>query len=74
MVNQKMGIPNPDEYPDWKPEELPKRFTRKELQELSQRACKLKNIIDNPYWKRAYERLEDAANILDAFMARTEEK
>jgi len=74
MSDQKVGIPNPDEYPDWEPENIPKRFTRKELQELSQRAYRIKNIVDNPHWKRAYERLEDAANILDAFMARTENK
>lgn len=72
MVNQKVGIPNPDEYPDWKPEKLPKRFTRKELQDLSYRAYKISNISDHPFWKNAYLKLAEVADILDAFMARTE--
>lgn len=45
-------------------------FTHKELQIIVRRAkylAELKSI--DPEWKRAYERLEDAALILDSFGA-----
>ena len=41
MDDKIIGIPNPDEYPDWKPEKEPKQFTRKELSELEHRAFSL---------------------------------
>jgi len=67
-----IGIPNPDEYPDWKPKKQPKEFTREELSKLEQRAFSLGLIARNSMWAKAYERLGDAANILDAFIARSE--
>lgn len=50
-------------------------FTRKELQDISDKASKQANIYGtSTVWKRVYEQLESAASALDAFMARTEIK
>lgn len=48
-------------------------FTREEYQEISERAVKMQRKVKNAYWKRAYLRLADAADTLDAMEARTEE-
>jgi hypothetical protein len=53
-------------------------FTRKELMTLREKAIAnamipAENAI-NPLWKRAYLRLADAADHLDAMMARCEER
>lgn len=50
-------------------------FSREELQKIKKRAYEFANIegIDSA-WKRVLLRLGDAANELDAFMARCEEK
>jgi len=46
-------------------------FTREELQELKTRAVQMADIEGlNFYWQRAYIRLADAADHLDAMMAR----
>lgn len=49
-------------------------LTRKELQEIVSKARRLTSEVLNPLWKRACERLADAAWALDAIIARTEEK
>jgi len=49
-------------------------FTRKELQQIVSKAKRLASIECNLLWKRACERLADAAWTLDAIMARSEEK
>ncbi|GAG92503.1 unnamed protein product [marine sediment metagenome] len=49
-------------------------FTRKELQQIVSKARRMTSEELNPLWKRACERLADAAWALDAIMARTEEK
>ena len=49
-------------------------FTRKELQGIIRKAERMTNEVLNPLWKRACERLVDAAWALDVIMARTEEK
>jgi len=48
-------------------------FTREELIDIETRAIKQSKVgyID-PQWKRAYEELAYAANVLDAFMGRSE--
>lgn len=49
-------------------------FTRKELQNLRERAEEMASIDNlNSGWKRVLLRLADAACCLDAFIARTEE-
>jgi len=48
-------------------------FNREKLQEIRReayRSCGVEGL--NPSWKRAYERLADAADHLDAMVARTE--
>ncbi|GAG59685.1 unnamed protein product [marine sediment metagenome] len=49
-------------------------FTREELQRIAGKATELIGGTQGLFWKRAYERLADAATTLDAFMARTEKK
>ena len=50
-------------------------FERKELQKLRQRAERAAGEYEiNTSWKRAYLRLSDAANTLDALIARSEEE
>lgn len=50
-------------------------FRREELQKIRQRADRAAGDFEiNTSWKRAYLRLGDAANILDALMARSEEE
>jgi len=52
-----------------------KHFTRKELIDTTDRANEMAKVGQlNPLWKRAYEKLADAATTLDAFIARSEEK
>ena len=46
-------------------------FERKELWEIRSRAEKQAEIVVNPHWKRAYRWLADAADRLDAMIART---
>ena len=46
-------------------------FERKELWEIRSRAEKQAEIVANPHWKRAYHWLADAADRLDAMIART---
>lgn len=49
-------------------------FDRGELWEIETRANYMADGKGlNPTWSRAYRRLADAANILDAFIARTME-
>ena len=51
-----------------------KDFTRKELQQLRMKAEDQAGVYQlNTSWKRVYLRLADAASILDAFIARTED-
>lgn len=51
------------------------KFTREELQEIRMKADDAASVYQvDTSWKRAYLRLADAATILDAFMARREEK
>jgi hypothetical protein len=48
-------------------------FTREELQKIEKKAVEMANVDGtNTNWVRAYLRLADACNILDAYMARTE--
>ncbi len=49
-------------------------FTRKELQELRERAVGHAKSVPNNHWQRAYRQLADAADRLDAMEARTEER
>ena len=50
-------------------------FQREELQKLRQRAERAAGeFIVSTSWKRAYLRLSDAANTLDALIARSEEE
>jgi len=50
-------------------------FEREELQKLRQRAESVSgNYVISTSWKRAYLRLADAANTLDALIARSEEE
>lgn len=52
-------------------EEVRMKFTRKELTELEDRAVENSKIPNqNPLWTRAYLRLADALNCLDAMRAR----
>ncbi len=52
-----------------------KCFSREELQEIKTRASKLAEVKGtNPSWVRAYLRLADAADGLDANLARSEER
>lgn len=47
-------------------------FTRDELQEIAKRALEMSNTSHmNSAWERAYIALADAADRLDAMMART---
>ena len=47
-------------------------FEREELQEIRRRAEESADIEGlNPRWRRAYLQLSDAANLVDAIMART---
>ncbi len=45
-------------------------FERKELIELRGRAIEMANVVINPSWKRAYNDLAHALNVLDAMVAR----
>lgn len=45
---------------------------RKELIELREAATLMITGTTNPSWVRAYEKLADAANVLDAMQARCE--
>lgn len=49
-------------------------FERRELQELVVRAEEMRDIVNNPHWKSAYQDLVDALDRLDAMNARSEEK
>jgi hypothetical protein len=50
-------------------------FSREELQKVKTRASKLAEVKGtNPSWVRVYLRLADAANELDAYLARSEER
>ena len=50
-------------------------FERKELQRLREKAYDMAdNYVKSTSWKRAFIALGDAANQLDAFIARTEIK
>jgi len=49
-------------------------ITQEELQGIRDRATKMGREVKNQLWKRAYLRLADAANILDAMETRTIEK
>jgi len=47
-------------------------FERKELWDIRSRADEAANVENlNSHWKRAYLRLSDAANFVDAIIART---
>ena len=46
-------------------------FTREEYQDISERAVNMQRKVKNSYWKRAYLRLADAADALDAMEVRT---
>ena len=48
-------------------------FSREKLQELRKEAKNSATYVANDVWKRAYLQLMDAADRLDAMMARTEE-
>ena len=50
---------------------MSKEFTQEELQEIRQRAEVWAERVTMPSWKRAYLRLADAADTLDAMEART---
>ena len=50
-----------------------KDFTREELQVIGKRAEQLADIVVNPHWKRALLRLTDAAMVVDAYTAMTED-
>jgi len=54
-----------------KPLEQPKWWTREEVWQMEQRALDLADSVFNPHWKRAYEDLAYALNVLDAHMARS---
>lgn len=45
-------------------------FEQEELQKISERAREIAKHTRNPMWIRAWQRLEDAANELDALIAR----
>lgn len=45
--------------------------TREKLWELQTEALNQSKIVENPYWKMAYENLAFSLNTLDAFMARS---
>lgn len=51
-----------------------KDFTQEELQDIRDRATERAERLMNPLWKRAYLRLADAADALDAMKARTIDK
>ena len=54
------------------PSSLPEQFGREELWDIRKRAKYFKNIKGtNPSWQKAFERLENAVDILDAFIARS---
>ena len=53
---------------------MKKDFEREELQEMRDRAVDNAEIVANNHWKRAYKQLADAADRLDAMIARTEDK
>lgn len=47
-------------------------FTREELAQIEDKALKEASVNGvNFFWKKAYERLADAANLVDAMIART---
>ena len=48
-----------------------KHIKREELWAIEQRALSLAKMPLNPHWKRAYEDLAYAANVLDAHMGRS---
>ena len=52
-----------------KPEKV-EFFVREELWRIEQKARKNAQIVANPNWKRAYEDLAHAANMVDACMGR----
>jgi len=49
-------------------------FTREELQAIKNKAMNERDTISNKYWKRALVALADAADRVDAMIARTEER
>lgn len=49
-----------------------KFFERTDLQELRRLARYWRNVAVNEDWKAAYERLAQAADVLDAFYGRSE--
>ena len=48
-----------------------KDFTRDELHSITRRARDWGKVAENPNWIRAYEDLANAANVLDAHIARS---
>ena len=51
------------------------KFTRNELIELREKALKTSEVTHlSEQWKRAFEKLADSADYIDAMIARTEEK
>ena len=46
-------------------------FNREELWRIESRANYMADEVVNSTWVKAYQRLADAANILDAFITRT---
>ena len=67
-------MPDPKEWPDAdtvSPENfLGTKFTREELQAITERASVMAADAANPRWRRAYADLAQAASTLDAFEAR----
>ena len=53
---------------------MSKDFGREELQEIRDRAICITKTVGNNHWKRALKQLADAADRLDAMIARTEDK
>ncbi len=52
----------------------PVDFEREELQDIRKKAVKNAGSRANNLWTRAYKQLVDAADRLDAMMARSEDK
>ena len=48
-----------------------KHIEREELWAIEQRARRLAEITANPHWKRAYQDLAYAANVVDAHIGRS---
>ena len=49
----------------------PVPFKREELKQTEKRAMIMADAVSNPSWKRAYQDLAHACNVLDAFIARS---